>query len=108
MSRTSRTHIDHFNVIVPVLWKMDEACVGAERDQLILRKQTMAVKDGTVIRGIELSLDLCWNRSKIACSSSVISERCVSNVWFMLSSNGCLSFKSGFLWDLMPLFYQSI
>jgi hypothetical protein len=38
---------------------MDEACVGAERDQLILRKQTMAVKDGTVIRGIELSLDLC-------------------------------------------------
>ena len=59
MSRTSGTHIDHFNVIVPVLWKMDEACVGAERDQLILRKQTMAVKDGTVIRGIELSLDLC-------------------------------------------------
>ena len=44
---------------MPVLWKMDEACVGAERDQLILRKQTMAVKDGTVIRGIELSLDLC-------------------------------------------------
>ena len=59
MGRTSGAHIDHFNVIVPVLWKMDEACVGAERDQLILSKQTMAVKDGTVIRGLELSLDLC-------------------------------------------------
>ena len=44
---------------------MDEACVGAERDQLILRKQTMAVKDGTVIRGIELSLDLCGTAQRI-------------------------------------------